>query len=132
MQFRNSAVMRPTHIIGLLAAVAFAVTSVNPIPAVQAQTASLASCPPRQPVLRLAIVSGDESYSTHPAEARFQSTHYSRLHQMPLFGVDPLEDEGRSRLRRRRVLAVPARRQGPDRQDPRRPHLQRRYADHGR
>jgi ABC-type transport system substrate-binding protein len=43
--------------------------------------------------LRLAIVSGDESYSTHPAEARFQSTHYSRLHQMPLFGVDPLEDK---------------------------------------
>ena len=51
------------------------------------------SCPPRQPVLRLAIVSGDESYSTHPAEARFQSTHYSRLHQMPLFGVDPLEEK---------------------------------------
>ena len=44
-------------------------------------------------MLRLAIVSGDESYSTHPAEARFQSTHYSRLHQMPLFGVDPLEEK---------------------------------------
>ena len=38
-------------------------------------------------------MSGDESYSTHPAEARFQSTHYSRLHQMPLFGVDPLEQK---------------------------------------
>jgi ABC-type transport system substrate-binding protein len=59
----------------------------------QAHSTSLASCPPRQPVLRLAIVSGDESYSTHPAEARFQSTHYSRLHQMPLFGVDPLEEK---------------------------------------
>jgi ABC-type transport system substrate-binding protein len=59
----------------------------------QAPNTSLAACPPRQPVLRLAIVSGDESYSTHPAEARFQSTHYSRLHQMPLFGVDPLEEK---------------------------------------
>lgn len=59
----------------------------------QTKLTSLDSCPPRQPVLRLAIVSGDESYSTHPAEARFQSTHYSRLHQMPLFGVDPLEQK---------------------------------------
>src|SRR5262245_19142299 len=59
----------------------------------QAHSTSLASCPPRQPVLRHAIVSGDESYSTHPEEARFQSTHYSRLHQMPLFGVDPLEEK---------------------------------------
>ena len=59
----------------------------------QQVSASLASCPPRQPLLRLAIVSGDESYSTHPAEARFQSTHYSRLHQMPLFGVDPFEEK---------------------------------------
>src|SRR5262249_2523515 len=59
----------------------------------QAPSTSLADCPPRQPVLRLAIVSGDESYSTHPAEARFQSTHYSRLHQMPLFGADPLEEK---------------------------------------
>ena len=59
----------------------------------QTKSTSLDSCPPRQPVLRLAIVSGDESYSTHPAEARFQSTHYSRLHQMPLFGVDPLEQK---------------------------------------
>src|SRR5262245_44143550 len=75
---------------GLLAAIAIATSSTA---LAQAQSTSLASCPPRQPVLRLAIVSGDESYSTHPAEARFQSTHYSRLHQMPLFGVDPLEQK---------------------------------------
>ena len=76
--------------IGLIAAIFIATCSTA---TAQAQSTSLASCPPRQPILRLAIVSGDESYSTHPAEARFQSTHYSRLHQMPLFGVDPLEEK---------------------------------------
>lgn len=71
-----------------------AVIGVNPSPQALAQdVTALSACPARQPVLRLAIVSGDESYSTHPAEARFQSTHYSRLHQMPLFGVDPVEDK---------------------------------------
>jgi peptide/nickel transport system substrate-binding protein len=81
--------------IGLLAAITMTLTNAGALTSAVAQTAStsLASCPPRQPVLRLAIVSGDESYSTHPAEARFQSTHYSRLHQMPLFGVDPLEEK---------------------------------------
>jgi ABC-type transport system substrate-binding protein len=76
--------------IGRIAAIFIATCSTA---TAQAQSTSLASCPPRQPILRLAIVSGDESYSTHPAEARFQSTHYSRLHQMPLFGVDPLEEK---------------------------------------
>lgn len=80
---------------GLLTAsiIALATASLPTKAVAQSASTSLASCPPRQPVLRLAIVSGDESYSTHPAEARFQSTHYSRLHQMPLFGVDPLEEK---------------------------------------
>lgn len=59
--------------------------------AIAADATSLSNCPPRKPVLRIATVTGDESYSPHPAEARFGSTHYSRLHQMPLFGVNPLE-----------------------------------------
>ncbi len=92
MQFRDAVVIKVALSIGFLAAIVITVTGGSP-PTAMAQTASLDSCPPRQPVLRLAIVSGDESYSTHPAEARFQSTHYSRLHQMPLFGVDPLEEK---------------------------------------
>jgi ABC-type transport system substrate-binding protein len=33
-----------------------------------------------------------ESYSSHPAETRFSSTHFTRLHQMPLIGADPKEE----------------------------------------
>jgi ABC-type transport system substrate-binding protein len=84
------AIMKSALLTALLAAI---VVAGNSAAMAQAPNTSLAACPPRQPVLRLAIVSGDESYSTHPAEARFQSTHYSRLHQMPLFGVDPLEEK---------------------------------------
>ena len=54
---------------------------------------SLDSCPARIPLLRIATVSGDESYTSHPAESRFSSTHYARLAHMPLFGVDPLESK---------------------------------------
>jgi ABC-type transport system substrate-binding protein len=54
---------------------------------------SLSSCPAREPVLRVAVVSGAEDFSPHPAETRFSSTHYTRLHQMPLFGVDPWDDK---------------------------------------
>lgn len=92
---KQSAIAAGIRSIGLLMASMIALTTISPVTSALAQTAStsLDSCPPRQPVLRLAIVSGDESYSTHPAEARFQSTHYSRLHQMPLFGVDPLEEK---------------------------------------
>jgi peptide/nickel transport system substrate-binding protein len=53
----------------------------------------LSQCPARQPLLRIATVSGDEAYSSHPAEDRFSSTHYARLANMPLFGVDPLESK---------------------------------------
>lgn len=52
---------------------------------------SLAACPPRKPVLRIAGLF-DEEFTPHPAENRFASTHYTRLHQAPLFGVDPLEE----------------------------------------
>jgi ABC-type transport system substrate-binding protein len=61
-------------------------------PAAAQESTSLASCPARQPVLRIAMVSGGESYSSHPAETRFSSTHFTRLHQMPLIGADPKED----------------------------------------
>lgn len=93
MKSQQAVIMTGILSIGVLAGLIIAFT--KPVTPAIAQTSStsLDSCPPRQPVLRLAIVSGDESYSTHPAEARFQSTHYSRLHQMPLFGVDPLEEK---------------------------------------
>jgi ABC-type transport system substrate-binding protein len=61
-------------------------------PATAQRSTSLDSCPARQPILRIAIVSGGESYSSHPAETRFSSTHFTRLHQMPLIGADPKEE----------------------------------------
>ena len=93
MTSRATLIAKRLRSTALLAIVSIAIAGAGEAPIALAQSPSLASCPPRQPVLRLAIVSGDESYSTHPAEARFQSTHYSRLHQMPLFGVDPLEEK---------------------------------------
>jgi len=54
---------------------------------------SLAQCPPRQPVLRVAGVFSSEEFSPHPVETRFASTHYSRLYLMPLFGSDPWEEK---------------------------------------
>src|SRR5262249_18516575 len=52
---------------------------------------SLASCPARKPVLRIAGVFPEE-FSPHPVETRFSSTTYTWLHQVPLFGVDPWEE----------------------------------------
>jgi ABC-type transport system substrate-binding protein len=62
-------------------------------PTAVAQTAdtSLASCPARKPVLRIAGVFPEE-FSPHPVETRFSSTTYTWLHQVPLFGVDPWEE----------------------------------------
>ena len=54
--------------------------------------ASLAGCPPRKPVLRVAGVFTEE-FSPHPVETRFASTHYSRLYLTPLFGSDPWEEK---------------------------------------
>ena len=77
----------------LLPRLVFAAATIAGLAQAQAQPAtSLDSCPPRQPVLRIAMVSGGESYSSHPAETRFSSTHFTRLHQMPLIGADPTEE----------------------------------------
>src|SRR5262245_48003336 len=53
---------------------------------------SLAGCPARKPVLRIAGVFSEE-FSPHPVETRFASTHYTWPHQVPLFGVDPWEEK---------------------------------------
>lgn len=52
---------------------------------------SLASCPARKPALRIAGHFNEE-FTPHPAENRFASIHFTRLHQMPLFGADPREE----------------------------------------
>jgi ABC-type transport system substrate-binding protein len=52
---------------------------------------SLAVCPARKPVLRVAGHFNEE-FTPHPAENRFASIFYTRLHQMPLFGANPVED----------------------------------------
>lgn len=52
---------------------------------------SLTACPARKPVLRIAGVFPEE-FSPHPVETRFSSTTYTWLHQVPLFGVDPWEE----------------------------------------
>jgi ABC-type transport system substrate-binding protein len=69
-----------------------AIAALIAAPAAAQQSTSLDTCPARQPILRIAIVSGGESYSSHPAETRFSSTHFTRLHQMPLIGADPKEE----------------------------------------
>lgn len=52
---------------------------------------SLAACPARKPVVRVAGHFNEE-FTPHPAENRFASIHYTRLHQVPLFGADPWEE----------------------------------------
>jgi len=75
-----------------LQSIVVAIAALIAAPAAAQQSTSLDTCPARQPVLRIAIVSGGESYSSHPAETRFSSTHFTRLHQMPLIGADPKEE----------------------------------------
>ena len=53
---------------------------------------SLSGCPAPKPVLRIAGHFNEE-FTPHPAENRFASIHYTRLHQMPLFGADPQEEK---------------------------------------
>lgn len=80
-------------VIAALGVVAFTLAS-QPAALAQALGASdpsLASCPPRKPVLRIAGVF-TEQFSPHPVETRFSSTTYTWLHQVPLFGVDPWEE----------------------------------------
>jgi peptide/nickel transport system substrate-binding protein len=70
--------------------IAAACTVATPLAAQPAT--SLDTCPARLPVLRIGIVTGGDIYSSHPAETRFSSTHFTRLHQMPLIGADPKEE----------------------------------------
>ncbi len=44
----------------------------------------------RKPVLRLAA-NWNFDFSPHPADSRFDSTHITRLHHVPIFGADPWE-----------------------------------------
>ena len=81
--------------------------------------------------LRIATVSGDDSYSSHPAETRFSSTPYARLHQVPLFGADPREERIDASLWRGRILGVPAGSHGAAAEDSPGTDLQQRRADHG-
>ena len=80
------------HSISLTIAVVIAAVCAVATPLAAQQSTSLDTCPARQPVLRIAMVSGGESYSSHPAETRFSSTTFTRLHQMPLIGADPKEE----------------------------------------
>lgn len=80
--------------VGGICALAWAVLSpAAPVVAQSAPDASLASCPARQPMLRIAGVFSSEEFSPHPVETRFASTHYSRLYLAPLFGSDPWEEK---------------------------------------
>jgi len=54
--------------------------------------ASLAGCPARKPTLRIAGHFNEE-FTPHPAENRFATIHFTRLHQMTLFGSDPLDEK---------------------------------------
>src|SRR5262245_57640111 len=75
-----------TAMLGVMALASGPATAQTPTP-----DPSLASCPPRRPVLRIAGVFNEE-FSPHPVETRFSSTTYTWLHQAPLFGVDPWEE----------------------------------------
>lgn len=66
-------------------------TTPNLVMAAQSADSSLAGCPARKPALRVAGHFNEE-FTPHPAENRFASTQYTRLHQMPLFGANPVED----------------------------------------
>jgi len=77
---------------GFMIAFLMAAASLSTTPLVAQPSTSLSNCPARQPILRIAMVSGGESYSSHPAETRFSSTTFTRLHQMPLIGADPKEE----------------------------------------
>ena len=77
---------------GLAPVLAGLITLTAPAMAQGTPDTSLASCPARQPVLRIAGVFSSESFSPHPVETQFASTQYSRLYQTPLFGADPFEE----------------------------------------
>jgi ABC-type transport system substrate-binding protein len=88
----------PARVLPLVASFAIATAGLLSSPPAQAQApaasgdTSLAGCPARKPVLRIAGVFPEE-FSPHPVETRFSSTSYTRLHQVPLFGVDPWDEK---------------------------------------
>jgi len=53
---------------------------------------SLTGCPARKPTLRIAGHFNEE-FTPHPAENRFATIHFTRLHQMTLFGSDPGDEK---------------------------------------
>lgn len=84
--------------LGVLGVAAFAALLAAPPPTrIAAQSPapdpSLASCPAREQVLRIAGVFSSEEFSSHPVETHFSSTHYARLYLTPLFGSDPYEEK---------------------------------------
>ena len=81
--------MRTTIIAGVMTVIA--AMSGGAI-AQSAPDTSLATCPARKPILRVAGVFTEE-FSPHPVETRFASTHYSRLYLTPLFGSNPWEEK---------------------------------------
>ncbi len=88
---RDSAGRRAARLFGPALGAMLAAWAGFAAPAAAQQSTSLESCPARKPALRVAMVSGGEIYSSHPAETRFSSTHFTRLHQIPLFGANPEE-----------------------------------------
>jgi len=84
-------------------------------PAAQPSTSLDTVRPGSRPAYRDGV--GGRVYSSHPAETRFSSTHFTRLHQMPLIGADPKEERIRCRLWRRGIVDLSAGRQGNDPQD---------------
>ena len=85
--------------------------------------ASLAGCPARKPALRVAGHFNEE-FTPHPAENRFGTIHFTRLHQMPLFGADPRDENIDKALRGCRSLGIPAWRSGAHSYASRRADLQ--------
>src|SRR5882724_3722837 len=89
-------IMNPKALASLAAGFAAMVVATASVATAQpnpgAANTSLASCPPRTPVLRVAGVFTEE-FSPHPVETLFASTHYARLYLMPLFGSDPWEEK---------------------------------------
>jgi peptide/nickel transport system substrate-binding protein len=92
MPTRKLSINPSLHSIGLAIVVLIVAVGAVATPMAAQPSTSLDTCPSRQPILRIAIVSGGEAYSSHPAETRFSSTHFTRLHQMPLIGADPKEE----------------------------------------
>jgi len=60
-------------------------------PAAQPDPTATTAPAARKEVLRLAA-QWNLPFSGHPADNRFNTTHFTELHQLPIFGVDPWEE----------------------------------------